>query len=185
MNKKSSPAGAPARSDPRTGIEPLYREFGDRPEDGDDPLEYAFSDYRRDDTDPRRKVDRRGEHIAQKGTISIRKKEVGANAPNLPARTKEAAKKFGIPIGQVKRAKVVMEKGTPELQRAMRSELVSVSDASAIANELRSSTRRHRTREGRRSRHAERRRSRAASRHPLECRQLCRDLTAIIEQPSG
>jgi hypothetical protein len=64
------------------------------------------------------------------------KKEVGPKEPTTAAGQKEAAKKFGVPVSQVKRAKVVLEKGTPELIEAMKDGTVNVSAAAGIERSL-------------------------------------------------
>lgn len=123
----------------RAGRQPRYRDFGSRPSDGSDPLEFSFAVnyHRRDDLSEAEKVlaavgyarFKRGENQFTVGNSSDTT-EVGP-----PPSQQEAAKKFGVGVKQIERAKAVMEHGTPELQEAMRTELVSVTDAASIAKE--------------------------------------------------
>lgn len=121
------------------GIEPKYRNFGDRETDGADPLEfsYAVNFHRRDDMTPAEKAIAAQKYATFKfgdNQFSGRHKGGSANAP--PSQTQaEAAKKFQTSIDQIKRAKRVMEKGSPELQEAMRLGEITISDAAAIADE--------------------------------------------------
>lgn len=123
----------------RAGITPRYRDFGSRTGDGDDPLEFAFqvNFQRRDMSEAERVVAAVAYANLKKGDNQHAAKgnEVGANEPTSPASQAEAARKFGVPVSQIKRAKVVIEKGVPELVAAMKDETVSVSDAAAIASE--------------------------------------------------
>lgn len=134
----------------RAGLEPLYREFGSRPEDGTDPLEFAFSDYyRRDDLSLAEKAIaaanyanlKKGDNQHAKDAPSPNKENpVGPEGPTTgegaaPVGQKEASKKFGVPVRTIKRAKAVIEKGVPELQAAMKDEKVTVTDAASIVSE--------------------------------------------------
>lgn len=119
----------------RAGVQPRFREFGSRPGDGADPLEYAFhvNYHRRDDmTEAEKVLAAVGYANLKRGDNQHTKEEVGTR---VPSSQKEAAQKFGVNVKQLKRAKAVLEKGTPELQEAMRAEKVSVTDAAAIAGE--------------------------------------------------
>lgn len=121
----------------RAGIEPLYRAFGSRPEDGTDPLEFAFSDYyRRDDVTQAEKAIAATNYsnLKRGDNQHSKEKEVSSIEPTSKSQ-KQAAEKFGVPVSTIKRTKKILDKGTPELQEAMRTEQVSVSDAAAIADE--------------------------------------------------
>jgi len=124
----------------RAGKAPIYRDFGSRKEDGDSALEFSFAVnfHRRDDMSESEKV------LAAVGYAKFKrgdnqhtgKSSDAANAgASKPASQKEAAKKFGVSDAAVERAKKVMEHGTPELQEAMKAEVISVSDAASIASE--------------------------------------------------
>ena len=123
----------------RAGKAPLYREFGSRDTDGDDPLEFSFATnyFRRDDMSEAEKVLAAvGYAKLKRGDNQHTKGEHPANAgTSRPASQKDAAAKFGVSAAAVERAKLVMEKGCPELIQAMKAETVSVSDAAAIAGE--------------------------------------------------
>lgn len=119
----------------RAGVKPRYRQFGSRPGDGDDPLEFVFAVnfHRRDLSEAERAIAAVNFSTMKRGDNQHTGK--GEDGPNGPTSQKEAAKKFNVNPRKVKRAKKVIENGTPELQEAMRTEKVSVSDAAAIAGE--------------------------------------------------
>lgn len=124
----------------RAGKKPAYREFGSRPQDGNDPLEFAFAVnyHRRDDMTQAEKVlaavgyakFKRGDNQHSVGDSSDT-----TNVGTSPKSQKQAAEKFGVNVKQIERAKAVLERGVPELQEAMKSEDVSISDAADIADE--------------------------------------------------
>lgn len=121
------------------GIEPKFRQFGDRDTDGTDALEfsYAVNYHRRDDMTQAEKAIAAQKYATFKfGDNQFSGRHKGGSENSRPAQTQaEAAEKFHTSVDKIKWAKKVMEKGSPALQEAMRLGEVSISDAAAIADE--------------------------------------------------
>lgn len=114
----------------RAGIIPRFRDFGSRPGDGNDPLDFAFA------TNYNRRTMSDAERVL--AAVAFANLKRGRNTTNVGLGENsqaDAAKKFGVNVKQIERAKAVMEKGTPELKEALKKELVSVSDAAAVADQ--------------------------------------------------
>jgi hypothetical protein len=121
-------------------LTPRYREFGSRESDGDDPLEFAYAAnfHRRDDITKAEKEEAAVKYANLKRGFNAKGKTPNSSNEPLgkkPASQKETAEKFDMPVSRLKRAKVVLEKGVPELIEAYKSDEVSVSDAAAVAVE--------------------------------------------------
>lgn len=122
------------------GITPRYRQFGSRETDGTDPLEfsYAINFHRRDDMTAAEKAIAAQKYSTFKfgeNQYSGKGKKVGSANARPSCTQAEAARKFNTSVDQIKRAKKVMESGTPELQEALRQGTIAISDAAAIADE--------------------------------------------------
>ena len=120
------------------GVAPLYREFGSNPLDGsgeNDALEFAFAQYHNREAS----VPERALAAAKYATLKFGENRGGfrgkkGSSTERPSQA-EAAKKFNVALATVKRAKKVLDDGTPELQEAYRSGKIKVSDAVAVADE--------------------------------------------------
>lgn len=117
------------------GVEPTFRAFGSRSTDGFDPLEYVVDTnfYRRHMSEGDRALAAAKYAKAKDGNQPRHVGEVGANDP--PPTNADAAKKFDVSERNISRAKKVLATGTPELQQAVATDIVTVSDASKVAAE--------------------------------------------------
>ena len=117
----------------KAGVELRCREFGSRPGDGDSALEFAFAVnyHRRDDLTVAEKT----LAAAKYATAKRGYQHSNGQSAGPPITQRQAAEKFGVNAKAVERAKVIVAKGTPDLQEAVRSEIVTISDAATIAKE--------------------------------------------------
>ncbi len=114
------------------GVDPIYREFGSRKTDGDDPLDFVM------DLNLHRRHLGEGERIIAAGRYATAKagKPKPCQADKVSEKTiPEAAERFNISESTVSRAKKVVLNGTPELQQAVKEEVIAVSDAAAVVEE--------------------------------------------------
>ncbi len=110
----------------RAGITPAYRNFGSRATDGDDPLEFVVDCN----------LHRRHLGEGERAIVAARYTSSKAGRPKEGDVTNsEAAEKFDTSERSVARAKVVNEKCTKAVQEAVSADLVSLSDAEAVAEE--------------------------------------------------
>lgn len=115
------------------GVKPIYREFGSRKSDGDDPLEFVI------DINLHRRHLGSGERdlaAARYATAKAGENQHSRSAQNAQTSTNDAAaEKFETTEANVRRAKTVVQHGTPEVQEAVASGEAKVSDAAAVAKE--------------------------------------------------
>ncbi len=115
----------------RAGVEPKYRKFGSRKEDGKDPLEFVI------DINLHRRHLGEGEKAlaAARYATATRGQMVQVEPLSAKPTNEQAAAKFDVGVNTVKRAKAVLDHGTPELQEAVKDETITVSDAAKVATE--------------------------------------------------
>jgi ParB-like chromosome segregation protein Spo0J len=115
----------------RAGVKPLYREFGSHASDGFNPADWAFTvNFHR------RHLSKAERALAAAKYANMKRGHNQHSTMNgtKPVSQREAAEKFGVNDQTVGRAAKVL-KGVPELEKAVLTETVSVSDAAAIAGE--------------------------------------------------
>lgn len=134
----------------RAGVDPKYREFGSRPTDGDDPLEFVFDTnfHRRHLGEAERilaaanyatakggrpKKPAQLEPVSENGEAEAGAASNGTVAEPENPTVANAAEKFGETEADVKRGKIINEKGTKKLQEAVRDRVITISDAAKVA----------------------------------------------------
>jgi hypothetical protein len=113
----------------RAGVKPLYRDFGSRASDGFSPLEWAFATnfHRRDLSKAERAL-----AAAKYANMKCGENQHTNTNGTKPISRREAGARFDVDPRTIDRAKKVL-KGVPELEQAVLTETVSMSDAAAIA----------------------------------------------------
>lgn len=116
----------------KAGVKPLYRDFGDHAGDGPDALGWMIAKNLH-----RRHLSKAERALAAAKIANMRRGHNQHTTLNgqKPVSRREAAAKFEVNDHTLDRAARVLHSGVPELEQAVLAEIVSVSDAAAIAGE--------------------------------------------------